>query len=152
MNRRITKHELFMNIAITLALRSRCKRKKVGCLIIKDKTIISSGCNGPLKNSTELGFDEHGYCTCPSNEKCGELESVHAEQNVIAFSARRGIALENSTMYVTLSPCMGCAKIIIPAGISHVIYLKEYRITSGIEFLERNGIKVDRYSSLVQEY
>lgn len=116
-------------------------RAKVGCVIVSDKgQVISHGWNG-----TPSGFDN----ACEYTDENGELhtkrEVLHAESNAILKCARFGNAsTDGSTIYVTLSPCVDCAKLIIQAGVKRVCYKEKYRDTSGIDFLKENGIIVEQ--------
>lgn len=111
---------------------SYCKRRQVGALLVKDKMIISDGYNG-----TPSGFEN----VC---EEDGVTKPyvLHAEANAITKIARSGNNSDGSTLYVTDSPCIECAKLIIQAGIKRVIYSREYRLTDGIDLLRRAGIEV----------
>lgn len=115
---------------------SRARRRKVGCLIVKDGMIISDGFNG-----TPSGFDNN----CEYESRFG-LETkdivLHAETNAIAKLARSTQTSVGSTMYLTLSPCLDCAKLIIQAGIKRVVYDEQYRNTEGIDLLEKASVTV----------
>ena len=117
---------------------SKAKRKKVGCLIVKDGAIISDGFNG-----TPQGFDN----SCEV-EKDGELvtkrEVLHAESNAITKLARGTQSSEGATMYITLSPCIECGKLIIQSGIKRVVFREAYRNLEAIMLLKQAGIQVDR--------
>lgn len=129
--------DVFMNVAKDISLLSRCKRAKVGCVIVgKDKNIMAYGFNG-----TPSGFDNEAEF-----EVDGKLvtkpETLHSESNAIAKIAKSTLSSDGSTIYVTLSPCFECSKLIIQAGIKHVIYLEKYRDTTGIDLLIKCGIKI----------
>ena len=111
---------------------SYCERRKVGALIVKDKMIISDGYNG-----TPSGFEN----VC---EEDGVTKPyvLHAEANAITKIARSSNSSDGSTLYVTASPCIECAKLIIQAGIKRVVYSEKYRLEDGIELLKRAGIDV----------
>lgn len=124
----------YMNIAKEIAKMSYAERSKVGAVIVKDKSIVSFGYNG-----MPHGFDnkcETGDTTNP--------EVLHAESNAIAKIAKSTYSSDNSTIYVTMSPCFECAKLIIQAGIKELYYHEEYRITDGLELLKTAGIKVTK--------
>ena len=113
---------------------SKAERKKVGCLIVKNGHIISDGYNG-----TPSGYDNNceyetrfGYETKP--------EVLHAESNALMKLAKSTISSEDSTVYLTMSPCFDCAKLIIQAGVKRVVYIETYRIEKGIEFLRSNNV------------
>lgn len=126
----------FMKTALLSADNSYAKRSKVGAVLVKDGRIICNSWNG-----TPPGFPNE--CEDLIN---GELvtrpEVMHAEANIITWAARNGIETNNSDLYVTLSPCMNCALLIIQAGIKRVFYAVEYRIPDAIEFLKDHGIDV----------
>ena len=124
-------HEILMETAKIWANASRCSRNKVGAIIARDGRIIATGYNG-----TPPGFDN--CCEdCDGNTK---EEVIHAEQNAILFCARNGLSTLGTTLYVTLSPCPSCAKMIAAAGIEKVFYLDEYRNPGGIDMLIRLGV------------
>jgi len=116
---------------------SKAKRKKVGCLIVKDGQIISDGYNG-----TPAGYDNNceyetrfGYETKP--------EVLHAESNALMKLAKSTNSSKDSTIYLAMSPCFDCAKLIIQAGVKRVVYRDTYRIEMGIDFLRRNNVIAD---------
>ena len=113
---------------------SKAKRRKVGCLIVKDGQIISDGYNG-----TPVGYDNNceyetrfGYETKP--------EVLHAESNALMKLAKSTNSSKDSTIYLSISPCFDCAKLIIQAGVKRVVYIETYRIEKGIEFLRSNNV------------
>lgn len=126
---RISREQMFFEIAKIVSLRSTCLRKQVGAVIEKKGRVVSIGYNGVV------GGEAH--CSELECEGAGCNKSVHAEMNAIAFAAREGVSLKGSTLYVTLSPCINCAKIIVNSGIKEVKYLEKYRDVEGIEFLRR---------------
>lgn len=111
---------------------SYCKRRKVGALIVKDNMIISDGYNGTPAGFENLCEDENGV-TKPY--------VLHAEANAITKVARSNNSSDGATLYVTASPCIECAKLIIQAGIRRVVFNELYRITDGIDLLQRAGIE-----------
>jgi len=113
---------------------SYCKRKKVGALIVKDRMIISDGYNG-----TPSGFEN----ICEDEENYTKWYVLHAEANAILKVASSTQSCRGATLYVTLSPCRECSKLIHQSGIIRVVYSVEYKDTSGIEFLKKAGVKVD---------
>ena len=123
----------YMRMANIWAENSYCERRKVGALIVKDKMIISDGYNGTPSGFENICEDENGF-TKPY--------VLHAEANAITKIARSGNSSQDATMYVTASPCIECAKLIIQSGIRRVVYGEKYRLTDGIELLERSGIEV----------
>ena len=124
----------YLEMAEIWAQNSYCKRRKVGALLVKDRMIISDGYNG-----TPSGFEN----VC---EEDGVTKPyvLHAEANAITKVAKSGNSSEGATLYVTASPCMECAKLIIQSGIRRVVYRDEYRITDGIDLLRRAGIEVEK--------
>lgn len=128
----------YLKMARIWAENSYCKRRQVGALIVKDKMIISDGYNG-----TPVGFEN----ICEDENNVTKPYVLHAEANAITKIARSGNNSDGATLYVTAAPCIECAKLIIQAGISRVIYSEEYRIEDGIDLLRRAGIKV-KYISI----
>lgn len=126
----------YLEMAEVWSRNSYCVRRKVGALIVKDRMIISDGYNG-----TPSGFEN----VCEDENGVTKSYVLHAEANAITKVAKSGNSSEGSTLYVTASPCIECAKLIIQSGISRVVYRDEYRSRDGIELLERAGIKVDHY-------
>ena len=118
---------------------SHCERKKVGAIIVKDGMIIADGYNG-----TPSGFDN-----CCEND-AGETHwyVLHAEANAILKLAKSNNSAEGATLYITLSPCRDCSKLIHQAGIVRVVYRDEYKDTSGIEFLKSANVEVEKFQSL----
>ena len=123
----------YLEMAEIWAQNSYCKRRKVGALLVKDRTIISDGYNGTPSGFENICEDENGV-TKPY--------VLHAEANAITKLARSSNNSDGSTIYITASPCIECAKLIIQAGIRRVVYGEKYRLTDGIELLERAGIEV----------
>lgn len=120
--------EYFMEIAHVVAKRSNCSRRQVAAVIVKDNHLLSTGYNGTPRGVRNC-FD--GGCPrcsghAPSGTKLDECLCVHAEQNAICQAARYGIDVSGSTIYITLSPCLTCAKLIINAGIREVVYGGDY--------------------------
>lgn len=129
-------HELdvrYLKMARIWAENSYCKRRQVGALIVKDKMIISDGYNG-----TPSGFEN----VCEDENNVTKPYVLHAEANAITKIARSSNNSDGATLYVTAAPCIECAKLIIQAGVSRVIYSEEYRIEDGINLLRRAGIEV----------
>ncbi len=132
----ITKFDTsYLQMAEVWAQNSYCKRRKVGALLVKDRTIISDGYNGTPSGFENICEDENGV-TKPY--------VLHAEANAITKVAKSGNSSEGATLYVTASPCAECAKLIIQSGISRVVYRDAYRLTDGIDLLKRAGIKVEQ--------
>ena len=125
----------YLEMAEVWAQNSYCKRRKVGALLVKDRTIISDGYNGTPSGFENICEDENGV-TKPY--------VLHAEANAITKLARSSNNSDGATIYITASPCIECAKLIIQAGIKRVVYGEKYRLTDGIELLERAGIEVEQ--------
>ncbi|MDE5774264.1 MAG: dCMP deaminase family protein [Muribaculaceae bacterium] len=123
----------YLRMAHIWSENSYCVRRKVGALIVKDQMIISDGYNG-----TPSGFDN----ICENDEGATFPYVLHAEANAITKVARSNNSSEGSTLYVTASPCMECAKLIIQAGIRRVVFSELYRITDGLDLLRKAGVEV----------
>jgi dCMP deaminase len=123
----------YMRMAFVWSENSYCQRRKVGVLIVKDNRIISDGYNG-----TPSGFEN----VCEDENNVTKPYVLHAEANAITKIARSSNSSEGATLYVTASPCMECAKLIIQAGIIRVVYSEAYRLEDGIDLLRRAGVKV----------
>lgn len=134
-------NNLYMDIAVRLTNMSYAKRKKVGAILVKDDNIISFGWNGMPTN-----FDNCCEHLDENNNIITNNEVTHAELNIFAKLAKNGtIGIKGSTLYVTLSPCFECSKLIIQSGVSKVYYLEEYRDIKPLEFLKQAGIEVIKY-------
>ena len=127
--------EKYMQMAAVWATNSYCKRRQVGALLVKDRMIISDGYNGTPSGFENICEDENGV-TKPY--------VLHAEANAISKIAKSGNSADGATLYVTASPCMECAKLIIQSGIRRVVYRDEYRLTDGIDLLRRAGVDVEK--------
>ena len=125
----------YMRMALIWAENSYCERRKVGAILVKDQMIISDGYNG-----TPSGFPNH----CEDDNNTSLPYVLHAEANAITKVARSGNNSEGATLYVTDSPCIECAKLIIQSGIKRVVYYKEYRITDGIDLLRQAGVELEK--------
>ncbi|MFN8256930.1 MAG: dCMP deaminase family protein [Bacteroidales bacterium] len=123
----------YLEMAKIWAENSYCKRRKVGALLVKDKMIISDGYNG-----TPSGFEN----ICEDENDQTKPYVLHAEANAITKVAKSNNSSEGSTLYVTSSPCLECAKLIIQAGIKRVVFTEKYRLEDGIRLLERAGIQI----------
>ena len=121
----------YMKMAQTWGELSHCKRKKVGALIVKDRMIISDGYNG-----TPSGFENE----CEDENHYTKWYVLHAEANAILKVAASAQSSEGATLYITLSPCRECSKLIHQAGIKRVVYSVEYKDRSGLDFLEKAGV------------
>ena len=133
---RVSWDRYFMNLALEVATRSTCPRKNVGAVIVRDKTILSTGYNGSIRGAshcTESGcLMENNHC----------IRTVHAEANALVQAARHGVRLEDGEVYVTASPCFNCFKLIVNAGITTVYYGEFYRDDRVLEFAREAGIRL----------
>lgn len=125
----------YLEMAAIWSKNSYCRRRQVGALIVKDRMIISDGYNG-----TPSGFEN----VCEDDSGVTKPYVLHAEANAITKVAKSGNSSEGATLYVTASPCVECAKLIIQAGIRRVVYSDEYRLTDGIDLLRRAGIECEK--------
>lgn len=123
----------YLEMARIWAKNSYCTRRQVGALVVKNNMIISDGYNG-----TPSGFEN----VCEDDNGITKPYVLHAEANAITKLARSSNNSEGATIYITASPCIECAKLIIQAGIKRVVYGEKYRLTDGIELLQRAGIEV----------
>ena len=129
----------YMKMALEWAKLSHCERKKVGALIVKDNMIISDGYNG-----TPSGFDNK----CETSLGETKWDVLHAEANAILKCARHGQSCQDADLYLTLSPCKDCSKLIHQAGIKRIIYHIRYKDATGLEFLQNAGVEITEISDL----
>ena len=122
----------YLRMAAIWAENSYCQRRKVGAIIVKDSMIISDGFNG-----TPSGFEN----VCEDEDGVTKPYVLHAEANAITKVARSNNSSDGATLYITASPCVECSKLIIHAGIKRVVFNELYRITDGIDLLERAGVE-----------
>lgn len=122
----------YLRMALIWAENSYCERRKVGALVVKNKMIISDGYNG-----TPAGFEN----VCEDDNNVTKPYVLHAEANAITKLARSSNSSDGATMYITASPCIECAKLIIQAGVKRVVYGENYRLRDGLNLLERAGIE-----------
>jgi dCMP deaminase len=142
--------EIYMELAENLAKRSHCVKAQVGAVLTKDTRIISLGYNGPPAGTHNCDdvWPEEG---CPQDSKGSCSLALHAEQNAILYAAKNNFSVEGSTLYVTLSPCIACARVIFTTGIKKVYYLNSYadfkglKSDEGVDFLQKFGVEVVRY-------
>jgi len=126
--------QAYLRMASEWGKLSHCKRKQVGAIIVKDRMIISDGYNG-----TPTGFDNF----CEDEEGYTKWHVLHAEANAILKVAASTQSCDGATLYISLSPCKSCSKLIHQAGIKRVVYSSSYKDLSGVEFLDKAGIKVE---------
>ncbi|WP_367913054.1 cytidine/deoxycytidylate deaminase family protein [Leadbetterella sp. DM7] len=142
--------DIFMELAINLARRSHCVRAQVGAVLVNDTRIISIGYNGPPAGTHNCD-EEFGEAGCPRDSKGSCSLALHAEQNAILYATKNGANVEGSTLYVTLSPCIACARVIYSMKIKKVLYLNSYAeykgigVDEGVEFLRKFGTEVIKY-------
>lgn len=142
--------DIYMDLAQTLARKSHCVKMQVGAVLTKDTRIISLGYNGPPAgtHNCDQEWPETG---CPRDSKGGCSLAIHAEQNAILYAAKNNVSVEGTTLYVTLSPCLACAKVVFTSGIKKVIFLNSYAqykgIASdeGVDFLRQFHVEVVQY-------
>ena len=135
---KIKKYDIaYLKMAETWGKLSYCKRRQVGAIIVKNRMIISDGYNG-----TPTGFEN----VCEDEDNYTKWYVLHAEANAILKVARSTQSCDGATLYVTLSPCRECSKLIHQSGISRVVYSEAYKDLSGVEFLKKAGVKVNHIS------
>jgi dCMP deaminase len=144
--------EIYMELAENLAAKSHCVKAQVGAVLTKDTRIISLGYNGPPAGTYNCDqvWPETG---CPRDSKGSCSLALHAEQNAILYASKNNVAVEGSTLYVTLSPCIACARVIFTVGIKKVFYKYSYAkykgipVDEGVEFLRKFGVDVQQFSN-----
>ena len=144
--------EIYMELAQNLARKSHCVKIKVGSVLTKDTRIISIGYNGPPAgtHNCDEKWPDSG---CPRDSKGSCSLALHAEQNAILYASKNGVPIDGCTLYVTLSPCLACARIIYSMGIKKVIFLESYAkykglpSDEGVDFLKSFGVVVNQYVS-----
>ena len=143
--------DIFMELAVNLAKRSHCVKRHVGAVLTKETRIISIGYNGPPAgtHNCDVEFPETG---CPRDSKGGCSLALHAEQNAILYAVKNQTSVDGATLYVTLSPCLACSRIIYTMGIKKVLYFKSYAEykglanDEGVDFLRRFGVEAVKYT------
>lgn len=141
---------IFMNLATDLAQRSHCVKAQVGAVLTKDTRIISIGYNGPPAgtHNCDVEFPDTG---CPRDSKNSCSLALHAEENAILYAVKNGSSLEGATLYLTLSPCISCARIIFSTGIKKVWFKNSYAeykglpSDEGVDFLNKFGVETLKY-------
>lgn len=134
-NNRLAWDEYFMSVAYLITARSTCHRLQVGCVIVKDNRILSSGYNGFLPKAPHKSFVRNNH----------EQATVHAEQNAITDCAARGVMVKGATAYITHYPCINCAKILAASGISKIKFHEDYKNDELVEkILENVNISIER--------
>ena len=143
--------DIYMDLAENLSKRSHCVKMKVGAVLAKDTRIVSVGYNGPPSgtHNCDLEWPEEG---CPRSSKGSCSLALHAEENAILYAAKNKVDLQGATLYITLSPCLPCARMIFTSGIKKVYFLnsyaeyKGYKSEEGVEFLKRFGLDIRKFS------
>ena len=138
-NKELLYRSTYIKMALVWASLSKSKRKKVGALVVKDGTIISDGYNG-----TPTGFPND----CEDIDGNTHWYVLHAEANAILKTARSTQDISGSTLYLTLSPCKDCSKLIIQSGIKRIVYLEDYRDLDGIKILKTAGVEIIKISDI----
>jgi dCMP deaminase len=150
-NRKPSFDDIYMNLAESLAQKSHCVKQKVGAVLTKDTRIVSLGYNGPPAGTHNCD-EEWPQEGCARDRKGSCSLALHAEANAILYAAKNKVDMDGSTLYVTLSPCLPCARIIFSVGVKKVFYLNSYAAYKGIdsdegvEFLIKFGIQVSQYN------
>ncbi len=144
--------DIYMDLADKLALRSHCVRAQVGAVLTKDTRIVSLGYNGPPAGTHNCDEEWPGEgCSKDSKGSCSL--ALHAEQNAILYAVKNNMSIEGTTLYVTLSPCIACARVIYSTGIRKVFFRNSYAeykkipTDEGVEFLRKFGVEVIRYQN-----
>ena len=141
---------IFMNLAVDLSMRSHCVKAQVGAVLTKDTRIISIGYNGPPANTHNCD-EEWPETGCPRDARGSCSLALHAEENAILYAVKNGAALEGSTLYTTLSPCLPCARLIFSSGIEKVFYKDSYAeykglpSDEGVDFLNKFGVEAVKF-------
>ena len=143
-------NDIFMDLAVNLSKRSHCIKAQVGAVLTKDTRIISIGYNGPPAGTHNCD-EEFPHTGCARDAKGSCSLAIHAEENAILYAAKNGTLIDGATLYVTLSPCLPCARIIFSMKIAKVVYLHSYAaykgllVDEGLAFLEKFGVLIERY-------
>ena len=153
---RPTWDEYFMKLADTVGERATCDRGRSGCVIVKDKRILTTGYVGSpmgLPHCDEVGHEMHKVIHDDGHETMHCIRTIHAEQNALIQAARVGIALEGSTIYCRMTPCYVCAKLIVNAGIKRVVCAKDYQASAQSKRIFKEvKIKLDILDKSVEKY
>lgn len=142
---------IYMNLATDLAQRSHCVKAQVGAVLTKDTRIISIGYNGPPAgtHNCDEDFPDVG---CPRDSKNSCSLALHAEENAILYAVKNGATLEGTTLYLTLSPCLSCARLIFSSGIKKVWFKNSYAeykglpTDEGVDFLNKFGVETLKFA------
>jgi dCMP deaminase len=143
---RLSWDDYFMSIAQVVASRSTCDRKHVGAVIVRDRTILSTGYNGSVRglpHCDEVGhMMENGHC----------VATIHAEANALVQAARNGVNISSAAIYITASPCWSCFKLIANAGITAIYYGEFYRDECSFDVARRLGIELRQVAGALPEW
>jgi dCMP deaminase len=151
MTDRPTYDEYFMSMAFLAATRSTCLRRQVGAVLVKNKHVLATGYNGPpkgMKHCEETGCLRKEL-DIPSGERHEICRGLHAEQNAIIQAAVFGISIDDSVIYVTDTPCVVCAKMLINAGVEEIIYAGDYPDELAREMIEESKLKIKRFQGRI---
>jgi dCMP deaminase len=154
MNNKPSFDSIYMNLATDLASRSHCVKAQVGAVLTKDTRIISIGYNGPPAGTHNCD-EEWPESGCPRDSKNSCSLALHAEENAILYAVKNGMNLSGSTLYVTLSPCISCARIIYSSGIKKVLFKASYAeykglpSDEGVDFLNKFGVECIAYERVL---
>lgn len=127
--------KMYMDFALRLAQESKCPRKRVGCVILSESGMLSPGLNGHASG----GPNEWEY------KENGDPEVVHAELQSLGKMLEEGVPAKGATVYVSLSPCLDCSKLLVRAKVHRVVYFEEYRKTDGIDYLKKYNVLVEKF-------
>jgi dCMP deaminase len=146
--------DIYMELAAKLALRSHCVKAQVGAVLTKDTRIVSLGYNGPPAGTHNCDEEWPGT-GCPRDSRGSCSLALHAEQNAILYATKNNVSMDGAVLYITLSPCIACARVIFTVGIKKVVYKDSYAefkglpVEEGVDFLRRFGVEVSRYGAAV---
>jgi dCMP deaminase len=144
-NKRLEMEDIFASFVKILSYRSSCAKTRQAAILVKENRILSIGYNGSPSGAINCLL-EGGESACGKDESGSCFYGVHAEQNCLGYAVRNGIETEDCTMYVTMSPCINCAKLITASGISEYLYIDGYRKDEGLKFLTNTNVKVRQLS------
>jgi dCMP deaminase len=147
--------DIYMELAVKIAQRSHCIKRHVGAVLAKETRIVSLGYNGPPAGTHNCD-EEYPETGCALDSKGSCSLAIHAEQNAILYAAKNKVNIKGCTLYVSLSPCLSCARIIYSMGISRVVYLNSYAEykglpkDEGLDFLDKFGVMTDKYKGSIE--
>jgi len=147
--------DIYIELAVKIAQRSHCIKRHVGAVLAKETRIVSLGYNGPPAGTHNCD-EEYPDSGCALDSKGSCSLAIHAEQNAILYAAKNKVNIKGCTLYVSLSPCLSCARIIYSMGISRVVYLNSYAEykglpkDEGLEFLDKFGVITDKYKGSIE--